>query len=193
VIHRRVVAFPVLLGAALFGLARCGSDSNPSPVSPTPVPSTPAPTPTPVQPLACNPAPPPLYGFRLSIRDASGYRKTLAAKPLVTNADDYCGKVGFDPNQSFCATRPDSDPLLAACDAAAVGRAKDTGRPGPTWFYEGGPCTTNTAEQGCENHPSDQFLVIAKGSGEFAACAADAITVDPDGSRCGVIQVPPLP
>jgi hypothetical protein len=192
VIQRRALAFSILFGMAAFGLASCGSDSTPSPVGPTPTP-TPLPTPTTTPTLACNPAPPALYGFRLSVRESSGYRKVLAAKPLVANVDGYCGKVGFDPNQGFCATRPDGDPLLSACDAAAVGRAKDTGRPGPTWFYEGGPCTGNTAEQGCENHPSDQFLVIAKGAGEFAACAADAIAVDPDGSRCGVLSVPPLP
>jgi hypothetical protein len=179
---------PCLASAALF--VHCGGD-NSTPVSPpTPVPTAnPGPSPAPAA-LACNPTPPPIYGMRMSIRDASGYRKVLAAVPLVINSDEYCGRVGFYRNQWYCETRQADDPLRAACDAAAVGRAGDTGRWGPTWFFEGGPCTSTGNEPGCENHETDQFLVYAKGHGEFEACAALSIPFEPEGSRCGQVVVP---
>ncbi len=184
-------AMAVLLGAAaLAALVGCGGDSSSPVTAPTTTPTaTPAPTPTPTT-LVCNPTPPPLYGIAVTLRDASGYRKIIGARPIVANYDGYCGKVGFDPNQGFCDTRQDGDPARAACDAVAVGRSGDTGRYGPTWYYEGGPCAQTGDVQGCENHPTDQFLAYTKGGGEFAACAAASIPLDPEGNRCGVIQLP---
>ena len=129
--------------------------------------------------------------MRLTIVDAATYRKTLQATPLVANYDGYCGKVGFDPNQMYCTTRTDTDPARAACDAVAVGRAGDTGRMGPIWYWEGKACAQTGDQQGCENHPTDQFLAYAKGGGEYAACAAPNIPYEPDGgSRCGILQLP---
>jgi hypothetical protein len=108
----------------------------------------------------------------------------------VINDDEYCGVVGLGRDAGFCETRMADDPLRAACDAAAVGRASDTGRLGPTWFYEGGPCAQTGNEQGCENHETDQFLVYAKGHGQFEACAAQNIPFAPPGSRCGGLFLP---
>jgi hypothetical protein len=173
--------------AALAALVGCGGESSSPVTPPTPTPTaTPAPTPT---PLTCSPTPPPLYGIVVTLRDASGYRKIIGARPVVANYGEYCGKVGFDPNQGFCDTRPEGDPMRAACDALAVGRSGDTGRWGPTWYYEGGPCAQPGDAPGCENHPTDQFLAYAKGDGEFAACAAPSIELDPEGNRCGVIHI----
>jgi hypothetical protein len=188
--HAWLVA--ALLGAtALLALVACGSDATAPSTPATPAPTaTPGPGPTPSA-LTCNPTPPAIYGMRVTIRDASGYRKILGATPLVANYDGYCGKVGFDPNQWYCTTRTDDDPARAACDAVAVGRAGDTGRWGPTWYWEGQPCAQTGDQQGCENHATDQFLAYAKGGGEYAACAAPSIEVEPEGaSRCGVIQIP---
>jgi hypothetical protein len=190
-VRGRASSAAALIGtAALLALVGCGSDST-TPSSPaTPVPTaTPAPTPTPAA-VTCNPTPPPLYGIKVTIRDAGGYRKTIGAEPLVANYDGYCGKVGFDPNQGFCTTRTASDPGKRACDSLAVGASADTGRYGPAWFWEGRACTQTGEQQGCENHPTDQFLAYAKGGGEYAACAAASIPIDPEGSRCGVIQLP---
>lgn len=185
--HRLPMAVVLFGAAALAALAGCGDDSSNPTTPPAPAPTvTPAPTPTPVSP-ACSPTPPALYGIQIKILNAGGYRKTLGATPLVANYDGYCGKVGFDPNQWFCTTRPDGDPSRAACDALAVGRSGDTGRFGPTWYWEGKPCAQTGDQQGCENHPTDQFLAYAKGSGEYAACAAPEIEFEPEGgSRCGV-------
>jgi len=66
----------------------------------------------------------------------------------------------------------------------------DTGRYGPTWSYEGQPCRDQGLEPGCYHHAQNQFLVIARGTGEFAACAAEDAPVDPDeGARCGFIKI----
>lgn len=188
VLHRRPMAAVLLGVAALATLAGCGSDSSNPVTPPTPAPTaTPAPIPTPVAPV-CSPTPPALYGIRVTVRSGGGYSKTLGATPLVANYDGYCGKVGFDPNQWYCTTRMDGDPARAACDAVAVGRSGDTGRWGPTWYWEGQPCAQTG--NGCQNHPTDQFQAYANGSGEYAACAAPTIDVEPDGgSRCGVLQI----
>jgi hypothetical protein len=181
----------LLGGAALVALVGCGSDATTPATPATPVPTVaPTPGPTPST-LTCNPTPPAIYGMKITLRDDSSYRKVLGATPLVANWDGYCGKVGFDPNQWYCTTRPDGDPARAACDAVAVGRAGDTGRWGPTWYWNGQPCAQTGDEQGCENHPTDQFQAYAKGGGEYAACASPDVEVEPEGaSRCGVFKVP---
>jgi hypothetical protein len=188
---RGATAAAPLGAAALVLLAGCGSSSTTPAAPATPAPTV-APTPGPSpSALTCNPTPPAIYGMRVTIRDASGYRKILGAVPLVANYDGYCGKVGFDPNQWYCTTRTDDDPARAACDAVAVGRSGDTGRWGPTWYWEGQPCAQTGDQQGCENFPTDQFQAYAKGSGEYAACAAPEIEMEPEGgSRCGVIEIP---
>jgi hypothetical protein len=112
-----------------------------------------------------------------------GGRNILDSKPQVENVDGYCGKAGFDAGAPFCDTRPEGDPQRVACDYLAMGMAKDTGRWGPTWYYEGKLC----AQQGqsCSNHPDNQFMAIAKVNGEFAAC-----TYPPDTERiCGFCKV----
>lgn len=57
-------------------------------------------------------------------------RTKLDFEPQVTNADAYCGKVGFDARQTFCDTRPGGDLQRVGRDYMATGRAKDTGRQG---------------------------------------------------------------
>jgi hypothetical protein len=174
---------------ALFALVHCGGGSNSGggPSAPAPAP-TPAPTAAPPVALACDPSPPPLYGFRMKVHQNSGRRKTLDATPLVVNTpDDYCGQVGLDGN--FCFTRPEGDPQREDCDRMAMGMAGDTGRYGPTWFFNGGPCRDDLTsdEDGCNNHPDNQFLVIAKGTGRVAACASDDVLVD--GDKCGECNI----
>jgi hypothetical protein len=173
--------------AALAALIRCGGGSSAPTVTPTAGPTA-QPTATPT-PLACNPTPPPLRYVAVKIHDDGGYRKTLDSKPIVQNVDGYCARVGA-PGRYFCDTRVEGDPQREACDYMAMGRAKDTGRYGPTWYYEGMPCGEGGDQPGCNNHATNQFMVIAKGTGEFTACAADDVPVDPvEGSRCGVKKI----
>jgi len=182
--------------ATLALLVACGGGggSNPTPMpTPTPVP-TPVPTPPPTTTLVCNPSPPPLYGIQVKvIFESGGQRRTLDSRPRVINIDGYCGKAGFGTTDKFCWTRPEDDPQAAACDSLAVGRAGDTGRWGPTWFYNGRPCTATGTEPGCTNRADNQFLVDTRGDGEYAACAAPDIPLsqDPDrpGDRCGVCTI----
>ena len=194
----RLNSLATALGLVAFSvLVACGGGSsggNPTPVpTPTPAP-TPVPTPTPFAVGPCNPTPPPLYGIRVGvIFDSGQLRRTLDSRPQVINIDGYCGKAGFGATDKFCFTRQEGDPQAEACDYLAVGRAGDTGRWGPTWFFNGRACTAQQGENGCSNHPDNQFLVNTRGDGEYAACAAPDIPLsqDPDrpGNRCGVCTI----
>lgn len=166
---------------ALFG---CGS--NPPTTPPTTQPSTPITTPTTTVPpitSLCVPTPPPLHSINVSIH--TGSTNLLDSRPLVENIDNYCQRVGIG-NGSYCVTRLEGDLQREACDALAVGKAKDTGRYGPTWSYNDLPCMpAGTPGNGCINHETNQFLAKAKGPGNFKACAADDVPVQ--GDRCGGI------
>jgi hypothetical protein len=116
---------------------------------------------------------------------AEGERMILDSKPLVPNIDHYCDRVGFG-DWKFCDTRPEGDLQRVACDYMAAGRSEETGRWGPTWYYEDDLCSQSTR---CANHPTNQFMAIAKGAGRFEACAADDVPVAADGSRCGTLDI----
>jgi hypothetical protein len=187
--HRSTVA---ALGAlALATLVYCGGGSSSPTGTPTPVPTaTPAATPTPSSgsPGLCSPTPPPLYGITVKIHDDSGFRKILDSRAWVVNVDNYCEK-NVERSGAFCVTRKEDDEQATACDSMAVGRSPETGRWGPTWYYNGQPCAAIGEDTvGCKNHPDNQFLVIAKGPGEYAACANPSVPVA--GDRCGTIVIP---
>ena len=89
-----------------------------------------------------------------------------------------------DWRAAFCDTRQEGNPQRVACDALVVGRAADTGRYGPTWEKDGKACVEagTPTEEGCTNHASNQFLAIARGSGQMLACASSEWPAT--GSRC---------
>ncbi len=185
-----------LAGAALafVALSACsggGSGSNPTPVAtPTPAP-TPIPTPASSLPpgLVCDPTPPPLYGILVKVHNNLGGRKTLDSRPVVINVNNFCEKAGFATTARFCFTRTEGDTQSTACDYLAVGRSAETGRWGPTWTWNDKPCTGGAGEDGCSNHPDNQFLLNTRGDGTYEACVAADIPLsqNPDlpGSRCG--------
>ena len=180
----------LLGGAVIVGFAHCGGSASTPTVSPTPQPTpqpTPLPTPTPGLPagMTCSPTPPPLLRMQVKIHGGDPGRFVLDSKPVVPNIDHYCARVGFG-DWKFCDTRPEGDPEHVACDYMATGRSADTGRWGPTWYYQNEPCSQSTH---CANHATNQFLAIAKGAGNFEACAADDIPVAEDGTRCGGIEI----
>jgi hypothetical protein len=194
---RHSLALLAWAGAAA-ALIQCGSNatpptSNPSPiarVSPTPG-GTPTPTPTPSTGLpvgltCSSPTPPPLLRMALKIHADENGRIVLDSKPLVVNVDHYCDKVGFG-DWKFCDTRPEGDLERVACDYLATGKAEDTGRWGPTWFYKYDLCAD--FPQDCANHPTQQFMAIAKSKGTYEACAAEDRPVDKSGTRCGTIDI----
>jgi len=182
----------VLAGAvalAALTLARCGAGSSPT-GGPTPPVGTPTPSPTPDSGLppgmVCDPTPPPLLRMQLKIHDDSGDRKVLDSKPLVVNVDNYCDRMGFG-SWKFCDTRMEGDPQRTACDYLVTGKAEDTGRWGPTWFYQTDLCAYFPAS--CMNHPNNQFMAVSKAKGIYEACAAAGWPVASSGTRCGTIEI----
>jgi len=116
----------------------------------------------------------------------SGGRIVLDSKPVVANIDHYCDRVGFG-DWKFCDTRPEGDAQRVACDYLVTGKAEDTGRWGPTWFYGSDLCSASPDK--CANHQTEQFMVVAKAPGTFEACASENWPVAPDGARCGAYKV----
>jgi hypothetical protein len=174
----------------LFAVVHCGSSDSTPPTTPTPAPTVAPPPPAPPVVLHCDPTPPPLRGIRVSVHQNSGFRKTLDSLPIVINVDDYCARTGQDGD--FCRTRLEGNPQREDCDRMAMGIAPDTGRYGPRWLFEGKPCKDlEPGESGCNNHPDNQFLVIAKGSGRVAACASQDVPIADEGSRCGECAISP--
>ncbi|HEX9188994.1 MAG TPA: hypothetical protein VGB87_18090 [Vicinamibacteria bacterium] len=183
---RRAAGLPLAV-AALAALVGCGGSSTPpTQTTPTP-PPPPTPTPTPT-PLACSPTPPPLHGIHVKIHEGEGsFRKILDSRPQVVNVDGYCERVNGISGK-FCFARNEGDPQAPACDSMAVGKALDTGRWGPTWYWDDKLCTAEgDTTPGCRNSPNNQFLVIAKGPGRYTACASPDVPVA--GDRCGDITV----
>jgi len=179
---------------AALTLAQCGAGSSSptgTPTSPVAA-TTPTPTATPTPSsglpagMTCSPTPPPILRMHLKVHDDSGGRKVLDSKPLVANVDDYCDRVGFG-DWKFCETRPEGHPERVACDYLVTGKAEDTGRWGPTWFYGQDLC--GYFPNDCANHPTEQFMAIAKSKGTYEACAAEDWPVASNGTRCGTIEV----
>ena len=203
--HSGVRAVPSHRAAALFGalalatLAACGGGSS-GPTG-TATRRRPSPRRPRLRPRwrarrgVCSPTPPPLYGVKVKIHDDSGFRKILDSRPQVINVGSnpsYCEMAGFD-NGPFCFSRQEGgdgsvNDQMFACDSMAVGQSEETGRWGPTWYYNGKPCAAiGDTTVGCKNHPDNQFLVIAKGPGEYAACANPSVPIV--GDRCGTFVV----
>jgi len=179
-----------LAAPALLAVVYCGSSDSTPPTTPTPAPTTGPTAPPVLGPLHCDPTPPPLYGFRMKVQQNDGRRKTIDSTPQVINVDGYCQATGQDGN--FCLTRLEGNPQRADCDAMAVGVAPDTGRYGPRWLFNGDACgDIPEGGSGCNNHPDNQFLVIAKGSGRVAACASQDVPIADGGSRCGECTISP--
>jgi len=184
--------------AIAFTLAACGSlsptETKPAPeetgTTPgsTPVMGAPAPaaTPTPspdpsASPTpapggggdgadACGePLPPPVTTMNVKVHLRGAEAWTLDSTPLVGPDGKYCATIGFTDGRSTCAVRPEGNPQRSACELYAIGRAKDTGRAGPTWYKDGQLCTGRTF--GCENHPDNQYLLVAYKAGTYSACA----------------------
>jgi hypothetical protein len=155
-----------------------GASPKPSPTpSPTPEPS-PTPTPTPTAGKCGNPLPPAVTRMNTKIHLRGPSRYTLDTTPLVGPDVAYCKKIGF-PDRSICPVRPEGSADREACEAYAIGKAKDTGRPGPTWYRNGKLCTAKSTD--CENHPDNQYLLWAYGGGNYEACTKDDV--------CGGVQV----
>jgi hypothetical protein len=81
----------------------------------------------------------------------------------------YCASIGF-PDRAICPLRPEDWPDRKACENWRVGKAKDTGRWGPTWTKEDGSYCTGP-ESGCQNHPDTQYQLWTYQSGSYTVTA----------------------
>ena len=152
---------------------------KPSP-TPTPAPGpTPTPTPAPPNASGCgDPLPPPISRMGPPTSTSGARTSGLSDVTPQVHDGDYCTKVGF-VGRLDCPVRPEGAPDRFACEIYAIGYAKDTGRPGPTWTRNGHYCTGQAGD--CENHEENQFLLYAYGSGYYEACTDDGV--------CGGLQV----
>jgi hypothetical protein len=128
-----------------------------------------------------DPVPPAVSRINVTVHGSSPGRVLLDSTPLVGPDPAYCRLIGFTDGRLHCPVRTEGHPERAACEAARVGRATDTGRVGPTWSANGKGCGGDGGAS-CVNHPDNQFLVFAYGSGRFRACAATGV--------CGEITLP---
>ena len=163
--------------AAALVVAACGGSnyaSSPSPVpAPAPAPEpTPGPEPTPT--TSCRPIPPPVARINVKIHLKNRDFWTLDATPLVGPNQSYCNRVGFTDGRLYCAVRPEGDPERLECEAFAVGRAEDTGRPGPTWTNPSDALCTGP-ESLCVNSDDNQYMLWIFRGGKFTACAANGV------------------
>lgn len=189
--------------------AACGGGETAAPTRPAPVPEVafvptapaPQPTPTPVpgsepdgDPVpaipggggvsgSCGePAPPPVSRMNVKLHGQSGDRSLLDSTPIVGPDAAYCKRIGFTDGRTLCPVRVEGHPERQACEAARVGRASDTGRPGPTWSANGKRCNGPDGGASCLNHGDNQYLVFAYGSGSFKACTQSGV--------CGEVVLP---
>jgi hypothetical protein len=186
------------------GIGACGSGQTVEPSRPAPLPDValvptapapqPSPTPTPgsepdPDPVpaipggggggssgSCGPpVPPPVSRINVKLHGTSGDRAVLDSTPIVGPDVEYCRVIGYTDGRAFCPVRVEGHPERQACEAARVGRASDTGRAGPTWSADGKRCNGPDGGTSCLNHPDNQYLVFAYGSGTFRACAASGV------------------
>jgi hypothetical protein len=116
--------------------------------------------------------PPPLGRIEVKIHIYGPRRLTLDNTPLVGPDAAYCREIGYTDGRRFCPARAEGHIERYVCDGMLLGKAKDTGRIGPTWTIDDQPCVT---ENGCENHPDNQFLVFAYRPGTYMACGESGV------------------
>jgi hypothetical protein len=116
------------------------------------------------------PYPPVVTRFNCKIHIKSPEFYTLDSTPLVGPDAAYCAALGYTDGRTICPVRPEGAPDREACENWRVGKAKDTGRPGPTWTKSDGSYCTGK-ESGCENHPSSQYLLNTYRSDTYTVTA----------------------
>lgn len=114
------------------------------------------------------PLPPPLAKVNMNIYMPGAQNWVLDSTPIVGPDLAYCRAIGFTDGRSMCPVRPEGNPQRSACELYVMGRAKDTGRPGPTWYLDGHLC--NGKASGCENNGDNQYMLNSYRGGVFKAC-----------------------
>ena len=116
------------------------------------------------------PYPPPVTRFNCKVHLKADQFYTLDSTPLVGPDAEYCYGVGFTDGRTICPVRPEDWPDRVACENWRVGKAKDTGRYGPTWRKADGTLCTGP-ESGCVSHPDNQYQLFTYRSGTYTVTA----------------------
>ena len=117
------------------------------------------------------PYPPPVTRFQCKEHMANSQYRVLDSTPLVGPDIPYCASIGFTDGRSICSVRPEGAEDRVACENWRVGKAKDTGQPGPTWTRGDGTFCTGP-ESGCERIPENQYQIFAyQSSGTYVVSA----------------------
>jgi hypothetical protein len=172
---------------AMAALVACGGSpaTPPTAVTPPTLP-TPAPAPTPDPDIpppdsGCGePYPPPLREINVKIHVKAPEYWTLDATPLVGPNHVYCAEIGYTDGRQFCPVRLEGDPERRACEAWVMGKAEDTGTPGPTWYWEWDQYCTSLEKDGCEHNPVNPYSLWVLKPGWYQACRGDL---------CGEVEV----
>ncbi len=128
------------------------------------------------------PYPPPISRFNCKVHLLAPECYTVDATPIVGPNKDYCASVGYTDGRSLCPIRPEGFPDRIPCENWRVGRARDTGRYGPTWTNgEGVPCTG--PDSNCRNSGDNQYQVCVFRSGRVKATAENGADCTQDVER----------
>ena len=199
---RSSLVLTCLLGTATLAsltlAAGCGSSPSGPSVTPTPIPApTPLPTPTPdpnVPPVGSGcgePYPPPISRFQVYVHQKDRDFWQVDSTPLVGPDREYCRSIGFTDNRSYCPVRTEGSPDREACELWRVGKATDTGKPGPTWTFIGKDgresycSTTDAPDAPCWHYNGGEhyFQIKAITGGLYRACTASGTCGQEDVDR----------
>ena len=116
------------------------------------------------------PYPPPVSRFHVYVHGRGPAYYTIDSTPIVGPDKSYCFSVGYTDGRTLCPVRSEAWADRVACENWRVGRARDTGRFGPTWTNGKDELCTGSASN-CSNHPDNQYDVLVYKSGRVKACA----------------------
>jgi len=114
------------------------------------------------------PYPPPITRWECKVHMA-GAPSVLDSTPKVGPDWVYCAAAGFTDGRSICAVRQHGAPDREACENWRVGKARDTGQPGPTWTRDGAFCTGPQSR--CERIPEAPYGLLAYEGGTYVVSA----------------------
>jgi hypothetical protein len=161
------------------GYVRRGPNSYKQTCNPSAFPVDPDPSWPPSGSGCTKPYPPPISRFNAKIHLWGKEYVTLDSTPIVGPNAEYCTMIGYTIS-AMCPVRVNGDPERIPCEQWVVGKAKDTGRYGPTWTFNGEYCK-GLAVNGCENHPNDQYALLAAKGGRYTMCGQNG--------ACGFVDV----
>jgi hypothetical protein len=120
------------------------------------------------------PYPPPVSSMNCKVHLKGNEYYTLDSTPIVGPDVQYCAAAGFTDGRAHCSIRPEGAVDREACENWRVGRAKDTGRPGPTWRKADGTFCTGPAS-GCANSASTQYQLWSYVGGTYTVSAENGV------------------